>query len=125
MPTSTLKDLAAEFNNLLKYTNDPKFKSVKRFASRAAAEKRIAALQAHIQSLTPKKAVSENKTTDPRYIRNAVEVDGIRYKSVKAAFVALGLPLEKHQRFRKQLKEVRVICGHGLDWEIIPAKVEE
>jgi hypothetical protein len=34
-----------------------------------------------------------------------VKVNGVEYKSVVAAFVALGLPLGRHQRFRIKLKK--------------------
>jgi hypothetical protein len=39
-----------------------------------------------------------------RSTHNAVEVDGVRYRSVREAFKALGLPDSKHIKFRGQLK---------------------
>lgn len=39
-----------------------------------------------------------------RSTRNRVTVGGTEYRSVAAAFVALGLPLSKHIAFRKELK---------------------
>ena len=35
---------------------------------------------------------------------NRVNVDGVEYRSVAAAFQALGLPMGKHVAFRKKLK---------------------
>ena len=34
-----------------------------------------------------------------------VKVDGVEYSSVAKAFAALNLPMSKHQKFRKLLKE--------------------
>jgi hypothetical protein len=40
-----------------------------------------------------------------RSTHNAVEVDGVRYRSVREAFKQLGLPDSKHIKFRGQLKQ--------------------
>jgi hypothetical protein len=39
-----------------------------------------------------------------RLTHNAVEVDGVKYESVRKAFTALGLPDCKHIKFRGKLK---------------------
>jgi hypothetical protein len=53
-------------------------------------------------------AIAESwKDDDVRKARsthNAVEVDGVRYRSVREAFKRLGLPDSKHIKFRLQLK---------------------
>ncbi len=42
--------------------------------------------------------------TDARRVQNQVRVNGEKYRSVAAAFIALNLSLSKHQAFRKKLK---------------------
>lgn len=76
-------------------------------------------------SATRSEAISEswndNEVRAKRRQRSAVEVGGERYRSVKAAFEALSLPLEKHIAFRIRLKEKGSLqSAFGHDWKIIP-----
>lgn len=52
--------------------------------------------------------------------RSAVEVDGKQYRSVKAAYIALGLDLKGHIPFRMLLKENGHAKVDGRYWKIIP-----
>lgn len=52
--------------------------------------------------------------------RSAVDVDGETYRSVRAAFEALGLPISKHIAFRMELKEKGKLHAFGHEWEIVP-----
>lgn len=53
--------------------------------------------------------------------RSAVMVDGVEYKSVRAAYLALDLPLNDHIAFRMQLKEAgKPVVVEGREWVIIP-----
>lgn len=51
--------------------------------------------------------------------RNGCRVDGVEYRSVRAAFVALDLPLSFHIVFRGQLKAQKRIEHEGRVWELI------
>jgi hypothetical protein len=48
-----------------------------------------------------------------------VRVAGKEYKSVAAAFIALGLPLLKHQVFRKKLKAEKQAEFEGHKFELV------
>lgn len=52
--------------------------------------------------------------------RSAVDVDGETYRSVRAAFESLGLPISKHIAFRMELKEKGKLHAFGHEWEIVP-----
>lgn len=52
--------------------------------------------------------------------RNAVEVDGVQYRSVRAAYLALELPLKEHIQFRMLLKENGQLENYGRVWKIVP-----
>lgn len=56
--------------------------------------------------------------------RSAVEVDGETYRSVRQAFVALGLPLREHIQFRMLLKEKGQMRDYDRNWKIIPLNYE-
>lgn len=56
-----------------------------------------------------------------RITRHAVVVDGVTFKSVRAAFAALGLPMGRHISFRGLLKAEGEINAFGKQWAIIPA----
>lgn len=51
--------------------------------------------------------------------RTAVRVDGVEYRSVRAAFIALGLPLSKHIRFRMALKAAGKAEFEGRVFEVV------
>lgn len=57
-----------------------------------------------------RKSWSDKNTHDLRSARHHVVVNGVEYRSVRAAFTQLGLPLSKHIKFRAQLKAARVLA---------------
>jgi hypothetical protein len=65
-------------------------------AKKKAAPKKNAA--------TKKKVAAKKKNNGARFIRHKVKVGGKEYRSVPAAFEALGLPMNKMVAFRKDLK---------------------
>lgn len=119
----TTAAMVAEYNSLTG-------KSIKKFSSRSAGEKQLEAARtkvgvAAIKEVVAKvvKAKVEKKETtnradaikkswaDPKVAaarseRTHVKASGKMFRSVKQAFEELGLPLEKHIRFRMQLKQV-------------------
>lgn len=140
LTTTKTADLVAFYNSAAQHLGGA---AVKKFADRATAEKRVAALIngrlipaglfcpvcdagrplvwvagqrscKHCASKIP----SENKRSDAtrrtwsdpavaaaRTARTAVSVDGKgKFKSVRDAFLALGLPLSGHIKFRMNLK---------------------
>ena len=131
---------------LLNEYNTRTSKAVKKFSSRAAAERQVnslrtielfksgAATSKAVASIAekatrvvtahkvefakrPKKVVvsgarsaaisdtwKDKKVAAARSLRSNVKVNGTEYKSVLKAFVALGLPVNKHIKFRGDLK---------------------
>lgn len=71
---------------------------VKKFADRATAEKRVAAL-------LPTPASSSKKTKGVKTPRTRVSVDGTQYNSVGDAFLRLKLPMGRAIKFRMNLKK--------------------
>lgn len=53
--------------------------------------------------------------------RHKVRVDGKEYRSVRAAFLAFGLPMAKHIKFRMELKAEGQLNAFGHHWEVIEA----
>ena len=51
--------------------------------------------------------------------RDKVRVNGEVYSSLAKAFLALGLPLTRHQTFRRILKEQRRAEWEGYEFEIV------
>jgi hypothetical protein len=51
--------------------------------------------------------------------RHKVRVNGEEYRSVRSAFVALNLPINGHQTFRKLLKEKGTMKFEGYNFKII------
>jgi hypothetical protein len=85
----------ASMGELVAYYNAHSGKSpIKKFADRATAMKRVAAL---VPAAKP-------KAKRPGFTTTKVEVNGKEYGSVKQAFTALHLPLGRHIRFRMALK---------------------
>lgn len=113
MSKRTMQEVVAEFNQL-------SGQNIKRFATTDIGEKRIAALkagavadekkQAKAKSAAAKedKPVKQAKTHTGKAERTwkmaSMTVDGHPYRSIKAAFDTLGLPLNKHGKFRLKLK---------------------
>lgn len=56
-----------------------------------------------------------------RSARHFVRVDGVEYRSVRAAFVALSLPLNQHIKFRMALKAAGKLESYGKSWEAFEA----
>lgn len=54
-----------------------------------------------------------------KYRQHKVTADGKNYRSVAAAFAALGLPMHKHQTFRAKLKAEKKAEFEGIVFEIV------
>jgi hypothetical protein len=64
---------------------------------------------------------TDSETAAKRAQRHAVRVAGQEFRSVRAAFAALKLPISKHIKFRMELKAAGQLNAFGYDWEIIEA----
>jgi len=60
------------------------------------------------------------ETAIKRAQRSAVKVDDETYRSVRQAFVALGLPMKMHIAFRMELKEKGKVKAFDHSWKIVP-----
>jgi hypothetical protein len=111
-----MKEVVDEYNSIMAANKT-------RFSSVAAGEKAIAKAKAgqagvlataiparSAKALTKsKKAVGEKKNFKQR-----VTCDGVPYRGVKEAFEKLGLPAQKHGKFRLKLHaEGKAIFEHG------------
>lgn len=133
-------ELVAEFNRIVKKLDADDLSFVRRFANRDAGIRRVNDLRDREQEFDLANAepkVEEPKEVDPkrsagvaaswldedvkrkRSTRHNVRVDGIDYRSVRSAFIALGLPLNFHIQFRMALKEAGKLHYEGMDWELI------
>lgn len=54
-----------------------------------------------------------------RRVRHHVLVDGVRYRSVRAAFIHFELPLGNHETFRVTLKERGELEWEGRIWRAV------
>lgn len=54
-----------------------------------------------------------------RSTRHAVAVEGVEYRSVREAFAALGLPMNKHIKFRGELKKAGEGVFEGHDFKLV------
>ena len=102
----------------------------------AARTKKTAARKAPARKAAPKAApevpgrrsISEGVAAswkDPaiaakRAERSAVEVDGVNYRSVRAAYRSLGLDERAHIPFRIALKKAGTLTAGGRKWKIVP-----
>lgn len=108
---------------LLAFYNKHAAQPIARFSDRAAAVRRCWAL-IDVAVAKEEAAAAEKPLVEERPARNGwnypairaarttrdrVAVEGVEYASVRAAFVALGLPLGRHIAFRARLKEVRAL----------------
>lgn len=113
----TTKELVEKFNELS--PDAP----VKRFASRAAGEKRLTALLAETKDSVRAAAVSaswkDEAVAAKRSVRHFVVVNGKEYRSVRKAFEELGLPIGEHIKFRMELKAVGTIERYGFSWKAV------
>lgn len=135
----TIKEMVAEYNALTG-------KSIKKFASRAAGEKQLAkarkamkdGLKASPEVIEKvkkmpkvnvgKRSIAEGVAdtwTDPhvaakRSERHGVIVNGTtQYRSVRAAFLDLGLPMKDHIKFRINLKAKGKLTYDKYDFAIV------
>lgn len=133
----TGKELVEEYNALTK-------KNITKFQDRATAERRVLeARKEHApkpaqgkkrdkpvwpfegkpQIVAPeKKPKAEKKApvdNEARRVKNHVRVAGVEYRSVAAAFEALGLPMNKHIKFRAKLKASGAETFDGHDFIIV------
>lgn len=67
----------------------------------------------------------DSDTRNRRSTKNKVRVDGVTYKSVRAAYVALGLPIKEHIKFRALLKQHGEATNHGMHWTVVQKEEEE
>jgi hypothetical protein len=79
---------------------------------RKADEVRSAAIAKSWEDADVKKA---------RSTRHFVRVDGVEYRSVRSAFVALLLPLNEHIKFRAELKAEGSLNAYNHKWEAFEA----
>lgn len=136
----------AKTAELVSFYNRHSGRNIKKFQDRATAEARVAALIAEIREeakeTVPVPAASipaeltrtrssaadataaswlNSEVAAKRKQRSSVLVDGVEYSSVRAAYVALDLPLKDHIAFRMHLKEVgKPVEVDGREWVIIP-----
>lgn len=120
---NTIDIKTATTNELVAFYNAATGKNIKKFSSRAAGEKQVAAIIEKMPKPAAKaKVVAEKKEAgdrskaiaksweDPsvrakRSERTSVKLGGHFYRSVKEAFESNNLPLSKHIRFRMELKQ--------------------
>lgn len=114
----------ATTKQLVEFYNQNATQPVKKFSDRKTAERRVKQmLDAQPRTNTAHGEAIRNSWQNPdvrerRSQRHKVVVDGEEYDSVRAAFVALGLPLSKHIKFRMELKAAGQLNAHGHDWRV-------
>lgn len=81
-----------------------------RYAKQALSEVRSAAM---VESWANPEVAAKRAT------RHFVRVDGVEYRSVRAAFLALNLPLKEHIKFRMELKAEGQLNAYRRSWEAI------
>jgi TPP-dependent indolepyruvate ferredoxin oxidoreductase alpha subunit len=125
----TTSAMVAEYNQLTG-------KCIKKFSTRAAGLRQLAVARAahkqetRMESETKSKNAarsnavaaswSDKDVKAARSARNGVLVDGkTEYKSVRAAFMALGLPIGSHIKFRMRLKAERTAEFDGYEFALI------
>lgn len=136
----------AKTSELVAFYNEHAKSQIKKFSDRATAERRVADLLVEVESKkaeqTEKDAEvfermmeatknpnrseaiaaswNDDKVKEARSMRNGVFVDGTtEYRSVKAAFIQLGLPLGKHIKFRMNLKAAGTLEFQGHEFVLI------
>lgn len=72
-----------------------------------------------------KQSWKDERTKEKRAQRSAVKVDGEVYPSVRKAFLALGLPIKEHVRFRMKLKQKQALKAYDHTWKIVPLNYEQ
>jgi hypothetical protein len=128
-------DLLGEYNMLTG-------QNVKRFSSRAEGERRLLKIMQELGAKGAEKelamlpeeenphkrdAINEKikiswdnpKVREKRLNRQHIKVDGTTYKSVKEAFIKLGMPIGSHIRFRMKLKKAKTLVVENRTWEVL------
>lgn len=105
--TRTMKEVTTEYNKLTG-------KNLTRFTTIEAGEKEIAKAKMRVQAKpsaphrvekpSTTKSKEQQDATEKKY-KMRISVDGVKYRSVIKAFAALGLPINKHGKFRLGLHE--------------------
>ena len=74
-----------------------------------------------LESLTDETANYEEDemAESAKYRQHKITADGKPYRSVAAAFAALGLPMHKHQTFRAKLKAEKKAEFDGIVFELV------
>lgn len=107
----------ASTQELVQYYNKHAESPIKKFKDRATAEKRVQAMldaapkEAEVE---PKKARAKKSTAEVKHLKSVVTVtikkgdkETVKeFRSVFVAFEELGLPINKHRAFRKELKMI-------------------
>lgn len=109
MKEVSIKDLSRLSSKaLLEVYNSHASKPITRFADYPSALRRTRELMKSLQGKSPEKIVAApiNKKAKSKVLVSNASTPSLakQYHSVRAAFIALELPLSKHQRFRRQLK---------------------
>lgn len=141
--TPSINVAAASMAELVAFHNQHAVVPCKRFSDRKSAEKRVNALIAELAAMAAEKAPAKAKAertvngdrsaaiaaswcdknvAAARAQRHAVSVNGTEYRSVAAAFVALGLPMGSHIRFRGALKAAGKLAYGEHNFKIVAAK---
>lgn len=120
MSKRTMGEVVAEYNKLTG-------QSIKRFATVEVGEKRIAAAKAGIDVVIKPQPVPTKKKATSNGSKQRITVDGVPHRSVFTAFEVLKLPINKHIKFRGELKA----AGHatfehaGKKYKFIVVKQQE
>lgn len=111
----------ASAKELVDYYNANSGKTaIKKFADRKTAERRVSALVVADATVgKPKK-----KNPNSKHQHHKVMVDGVAYRSTKAAFEALKLPLGRHVPFRMKLKAAGKLAFENGDKKVVFAIVQ-
>lgn len=118
MANMTMSEMVKEYNKLV-----PKKHQVTKFADKATALKRLKKARKDAGVVPKKKkAVAKKRATGAQYTRHNVKVGGKVYRSVKAAFEALKLPLGVHIKFRMKLKANGHNTINGKKFTLVTAK---
>lgn len=138
MTLETREDIAgAKVAELVEFynANVAEEDQVTKFKNRAEAEEAVIAIFDSREAVGAKIGAAVAKTWEDDEVREARTkrwtciVDGEEYQSVRAAFDALGLPMAKHVKFRRQLvlapKQKLEFEGHKFSLKPYEKKVPE
>lgn len=112
-PASKVKQQAIKIGKI----SAPMHKNTK--SAEAINEKKAQVVGHRTLSEAIRESWKDSTTAVKRSARNKVEVDGQEYPSVRQAFIDLNLPLEKHIKFRMELKAAGKLKAFDHKWVII------